>query len=582
MSDGTLHMSDISRFMSSVSMSKDPKEIANMVMAWSQKQSTHKSSKLPVRKGTSLKFRDKKLSSEDMSLSEIPELQYSIDGEKTKDIRRSIDKSASVSQEKPLNTFSYENKTNPDGEESDKEENNKPRHSVITPPKLSSENFVVDGYSPRLSISRTKSPVRSGRLDQSSDRFINPQRDNEVPQVTSARQTEGASFSLGTSASLSARSSMNDDIVKDGRSPRVNTSGWAGHHIPDGTEYSKSSELHHVMSRQELVGTEDIQLVDSRGFDAISDKHSLPQQIPIQKRHSDFDPKKHHAMLKTQGNKHKHSHSAESLALNRHNDNLTSTPVKKYDLIGEFKSLDALSKTSPNRHQSDPNYHKSESGDQQFSHTFPETLYAQPHTSSDVKSFYTTQTTSGQTHSQNTGDHVAQNRAFNSTSSSHEHSTMSTNQRAIDDKSLMPPPQIPSFRHDLLPRQPPQDKPTLLTSESMLSRDFAKDYLVRDNPGRLINRNVHPKPLEHPIDSDDMLPHRDSDIPLPTHYDFMGDNMNISSRLPVYQSTPYNNRNDTTIITPSSMHTMMSTGMMHELQAENLTVMEDGKYNLYV
>jgi hypothetical protein len=47
--------------------------------------------------------------------------------------------------------------------------------------------------------------------------------------------------------------SHTDGIIE--RSPRGSTSGWAGHHIPDGTEYSRSSELHHGLSRQELDGT---------------------------------------------------------------------------------------------------------------------------------------------------------------------------------------------------------------------------------------------------------------------------------------------------------------------------------------
>lgn len=568
-------MSDLSRFMASVSMSKDPKEIANMVMAWSQKQATLKPSKLPVKRGTNLKFRERNLSSEDMSLSEIPEHKDSVEVAKLSTNENG--RNYRDLKEKSVESFSMESKTKPDGEESDTEDN-EPKYTShqtpprsrsdkldkMTPPRTQLEDF--DGYSPRLSISRTKcqSPgsnhdsIRRSmeKMNSYTDQMSSyPQKDERTP-VTSTNQN--AMFTLG-----------GDDILYEARSPRTSNSGWAGHHIPDGTEYSKSSELHHTRSRQELEGTEDIQLVDSRGFDAISEKPSQPkpQLDRKQTRHSDFDPRKHHAMLKAQANKHKHSRSAEGITMNGRLQNLTSTPVKDYlglDTEPELqkgnshdfnmKALESSAISNINRTD--------------FSHTVPQSIYSQ-------QVFYKqppdSQTMNG--YSSDPGDKCSQNKMD---SPGREHSTATNQNDKTSDDVLMPPPQIPSFRHNLLPQKQQPDKPTLLTSESMLSTDFAKEYLVRENPSKLVGRNVHPKPLEHPIDSDGMMPHRDSDIPLPTHYDWTEDNANISTRLPVYQSTPYNNR-DTTIITPSSMHTMMSTGMMNELQAENLTVLDDGK-----
>jgi hypothetical protein len=51
------------------------------------------------------------------------------------------------------------------------------------------------------------------------------------------------------------------------------------------------------------------------------------------------------------------------------------------------------------------------------------------------------------------------------------------------DEALMPPPPVPSFRHNLLPRERSQqpEKPTLLTSDAMMSKDFAREYLTRED-----------------------------------------------------------------------------------------------------
>lgn len=583
-------------------MSKDPKEIAKMVMAWSNrenlkaKDSQTKSSKLPIKKGSSLKFRDSKLFSEDMTLSELTEQQKVPVKPGSKKIVQDVnvvEKSLTETNDGKPSTFSYENKTNADGEESDKEDINF-GHGFVTPPRPSIDNNIIDGYSPRLSVSRIrKSPDElhsSDGMNDSLDRFLGQQSkiDNEfIPP-------DGAYPSKGQTKTSSGQTHTNVITHTDGvieRSPRGSTSGWAGHHIPDGTEYSRSSELH-GLSRQELDGTEDIQLVDSRGFDAISNKypdqeHKYSNSHTPQKRYSDFDPKKHHAMLKAQAKKHPYSKSAE---------NMTSTPVKNNVYVDD-RSIEqsSLANTLPT-HQSSifssnqisghtrslpESYSNVKHADQPFSQTLPEKFYVEKIRNEDVPSLTNTQTSNSKTHHKNTSEFYTQNVTQNCKLPSPEHLSDHRSQNIATDVALMPPPPVPSFRHNLLPRSQQAEKPTLLTSDAMMSTDFAREYLAREDPGRLVNRNVHPKPTEHPIDTDAMLRHRESEIPLPTHHDWPADDMNISNRPPVYHSTPYNNnRVDTTIITPSSMHTMMSTGMMTELQADNLTIMEDGKYLL--
>jgi hypothetical protein len=602
---GTLHISDVSGFISSVSMSKDPKEIAKMVMAWSNrenlkaKDSRTKSSKLPVKKGSSLKFRDSNLLSGDMTLSELTEQQKVPVKPGSKKIVQDVhvvEKSLTEMKDSKSSTFSYENKTNADGEESDKEDINFGR-GVVTPLKSSIDNTIIDGYSPRLSVSRLrKSPDElrsSDGMNESLDRFVGQQlrKDDEFIQPDGIYPSKGQ---IKTSSGQTHTNviSHTDGIIE--RSPRGSTSGWAGHHIPDGTEYSRSSELHHGLSRQELDGTEDIQLVDSRGFDAISNKypdqeHRYSNSHAPQKRYSDFDPKKHHAMLKAQAKKHPYSKSAE---------NMTSTPVKNNVYVDD-RPIDqsSLANTLPT-HQSSifssnqisghtrslpESYSNVKHADQPFSQTLPEKVYVEKRKNEDIPSLTNTQTSDIKDHHKNTSEFFTFDVAQNCKLPSPQHSSDHRSQNIAFDEALMPPPPVPSFRHNLLPRERSQqpEKPTLLTSDAMMSKDFAREYLTREDPGRLVNRNVHPKPTEHPIDTDAMLRHRESDIPLPTHHDWPGDDMNISNRPPVYHSTPYNNnRVDTTIITPSSMHTMMSTGMMTELHADNLTMMEDGKYLL--
>ncbi|XP_033755501.1 uncharacterized protein LOC117338316 isoform X2 [Pecten maximus] len=152
------------------------------------------------------------------------------------------------------------------------------------------------------------------------------------------------------------------------------------------------------------------------------------------------------------------------------------------------------------------------------------------------------------------------------------------------DTIAMPPPPLPSFRHDLLSRKPVAsgggaEKPLLLTSQSLSTTSFAQEYLHRDIPGHLIT---------NPLASRDSRLHgeaRVSAIPRPhfagphsddvCHPHLHQQTLHGLSTLdhgPAYQSTPFSKGNNSTlylpihdlIMTPSSMHTMMSTGPLEE------------------
>lgn len=356
-------------------------------------------------------------------------------------------------------------------------------------------------------------------------------------------------------ATTASRDATHEGLLLE-KSPRSSSTslGLTGHHIPDGTEYSFQADVGHASnmgSREDLVGTADIQLADSRGFNLINSR----EPSHVVRKSANVEPG--HTTLRTQSTDerglilmdvHGSNGSLHDLDLGQLK-NLTNrdergdsvkiaadsfarpgvrghgVPCRSSHSPGFGQSYDEADKADAisNRHYSDPTGLES-----LMKMPRCESLRDRPSYPSEVPGSSASSSLVPRPTSSNTRDYLA--------------------------SLAMPPPPVPSFRHKLLPKKhdrPESEKPLLLTSQSMGTTSFAEDFLRRDMP--------------HPYLPDDTVNHNHHHLSQTIH--------SLSTLAPTYQSTPFSKGDNSTqflsmdnlIMTQSSMHTMMSTGPLDDL-----------------
>ncbi|KAK3588295.1 hypothetical protein CHS0354_014158 [Potamilus streckersoni] len=363
----------------------------------------------------------------------------------------------------------------------------------------------------------------------------------------------------------------------------------AGHHIPDGTEYSLPSDYSHVdhrgMLRDDLIGISNIGLAESRGFDAILGKQN----------------KLNHKEVRQTG-------PLESIrefgqtgrfmpSLSQDPDILFSSRRIQYDPQEQVSRKMAQNVTSEST-ISVP-YTRS------FDAAGPETIIGDDSSTTNegwVHPYMTVNSSVSLSDdsSDRSGPISPSRSSVNPSRPSVDRNpgpnppvviTESSNTlESTSQTNIFKVPQAPisSFRHNLLPSHPKSStKPVLLSRDSMLHTDFAQEYLKRDAfaeyrpqpvvrpiprslPGdvshqeaeTLKDRFQHPQPAN---DAQNHVPYERqiSHLSQQSHLDFTA--MSISHAPPTYHSTPFNGytamdpgRIRHTILTPFSDATGLS------------------------
>ena len=339
------------------------------------------------------------------------------------------------------------------------------------------------------------------------------------------------------------------------KSPREHSTGFTGHHIPDGTDYSfQGDNPARNMSRDNMVGVEDIETADSRGFDLIN-RGNEPHEMNAPR-----DRKYSHESVSC--DRKLSGASSMSSPSNRQQENihlLSTSPgsISTSDLNQIRKTTRVDSITSPVQ-----GIHKSGQSSRSMSPRSPAGLVSAQSRFSPAKDSILTS--------------------------------------AEIDSMCMPPPPLPSFKHGLRKKNTPEGRketetPLLLTSKALTSTHFAQEFLKRDAP-ELVQTSIkhfsdHAETSFNPyLDKTNLLPHLhdNTDVDASRRDTFH----HLYNDQPMYHSTPFpkdtgsprisNVRPDTTvnetqftpmdnlIMTSSAMHTMMATG--HEdLLLQNVT-----------
>ena len=123
----------------------------------------------------------------------------------------------------------------------------------------------------------TDSQLRDSSLSRQRD--LSNLESKSAVRARSFMSTGSEGHSIELRNKESDRSSLAQNIPKSSSAAAGSHVGFVpGHHVPDGTEYSHQSDYSHMdhkgMSRDDLEGTADIGLADSRGFDAIKGSRS--------------------------------------------------------------------------------------------------------------------------------------------------------------------------------------------------------------------------------------------------------------------------------------------------------------------
>ena len=337
-----------------------------------------------------------------------------------------------------------------------------------------------------------------------------------------------------------------------------------GHHVPDGTEYSHQSDYSHMdhkgMSRDDLEGTEDIGLADSRGFDAIRGTKSqisaqeLERMLRSQiQKERDKDFGKEGFVLSeggekdisiqqgSQNTKSKQTNLQPSQSLSPGPKSRPSTARKAgfgdqgTDMKDEHKTVET--QTAANRHESWT----------QTSIVLRESIGLQP-------------------------DETLQSRFENEGNYQSAFAQNQTENRETQGTGRVP------------------EKPKLLSKDSLIKTDFAQEYLKRDFSMEVMEKiysSDHSQLTQHDI-TDNQLNGRESiesrndwtvlkpNETMETTYDDFSHGRSADltrpsfyHRPPTACSTPFpGNRDTQTSLTPSSMHTLPSTGYQSMLASE--------------
>nr|XP_022340197.1 uncharacterized protein LOC111134927 isoform X2 [Crassostrea virginica] len=323
-SDDSLSITLLHSLLQSVPKDTKPAELSKMVMALSQKSSKSlrhavpKSSKLPIRRGSDVAA--KVLGSSPRKSQDMPEHDRSQNSNLSSSKGSDYQREDSELKNFLLKSRPNGEKTRPDGEESDVSLSPINRSDNVTPsdvmlktscqsdnpdsneresahfneqlsrrsqPSNSSQTYV---HSNQVSKGSLASPPSRGGRHRSSQ--------ENACHLSSPALNVSESRERSRHSSASSNKESRDSRI---RSPHGSTNGdLTGHHIPDGTDYSLKADYPHQinmgLSREDLVGTEDIQLADSRGFNLIDrdlesvSKYQRNSRESNEKRRSESHP----------------------------------------------------------------------------------------------------------------------------------------------------------------------------------------------------------------------------------------------------------------------------------------------------
>lgn len=261
-------------------------------------------------------------------------------------------------------------KTRPDGEESDVSLSPINRSDNVTPSdvmlKTSCQSDNADG-SERESVHSNDPLGRRGQARNSSQIYVHSGQVSRGSMASpgsrggsqrssqeNVRYASSAAVNASDSPDRSRHSSTGSNKESREnriRSPHGNDHGdLTGHHIPDGTDYSLKADYPHQinmgLSREDLVGTEDIQLADSRGFNLIDrDLDSMGNNQRISRESN--EQRSRERSVSDYHSKHDYDIGYCEQGFNRngnYNSGRNSQPSKKYEVQDNEYFQDAHNK----------------------------------------------------------------------------------------------------------------------------------------------------------------------------------------------------------------------------------------------
>ena len=349
-----------------------------------------------------------------------------------------------------------------------------------------------------------------------------------------------------------------------------------GHHVPDGTEYSHQSDYSHMdhkgMSRDDLEGTADIGLADSRGFDAIRGTKSQISALELERMlrsQIQFERDKElrkERFIPSEG-------SEGDTSIQHGSQNAKSKPAN-------LQPSQSLSPVPKSRSSTTRRTGFGDQGrDMNDEHKTAETQTAADRHESWTQTSVVLRESIGLQPDETLESHLENEGKYRSTLAQNQ--TENSETRGVNRET---------------------GKPHLLSKDSLLDTDFAQEYLKRDFSMEVMERIYSSSEKSHLTQhlSDTTVSHlngRESiesrnnwtmlkpNETMETTYD---DFSRVQSadltrpsfyhRPPTACSTPFpGNRDMQTTLTPSSMHTLPSTGYQSMIASDRNTNMNKGK-----
>ncbi|XP_056016469.1 centrosomal protein of 192 kDa-like isoform X4 [Ostrea edulis] len=358
-SDDSLSVTLLHSLLQSVPKDTKPEELSKMVMALSQKSSrsirhpVNKATKLPIRRGSDV-IHKVKGSSPRKTSQDSPEQDKSQHS-------TSLSSKGSDDQRDDPELKNILHKTRPDGEESDvslspinRSDNVTPSDVMLKTPCQSENveaierecviaNYQVDRRNQQSNVSQASS-IHSNQGSRGSMTSPVSRGGSQRSSQENIRQPLNASVNSSEYRERSRHSSANSN--KESRENRIRSphgSGSAngdltGHHIPDGTDYSLKADYPHQinmgLSREDLVGTEDIQTADSRGFNFIAKdvEHAIDSKYQRDSEHRGMERNQSDFRCRSD---HDIDYSGRQQSVDESERNRNFAVSKKYEVLDE-------------------------------------------------------------------------------------------------------------------------------------------------------------------------------------------------------------------------------------------------------
>ena len=432
---------------------------------------------------------------------------------------------------------------------------------------------------------------------QFRDSSLSRQRDPFKSELESAIRSRFYSNADPDTQGISQRDKELDISLVPHNLPKSSSSGTGshtgfvpGHHVPDGTEYSHQSDYSHMdhkgMSRDDLEGTADIGLADSRGFDAIRGTKS---QISAQEMERSL-----RSQIRYERDK---EHRLDKVVLGEGNvsDRITSSSIHSGSQISKSKppvSLQPSQSLSPLIKSSRSHAAKQTGFGDQGTEVADEHKTVETQTAADKHESWT------------------QTSVILRESIGLQPDDIENNHAHTDDHSLKLGKNIHSIvqdKHTVVSSSVKDTKtPHLLSKDSLLNTEFAQEYLKRDFSMEVMDRiyssSENTRQQQHHTDS--TVHHLNSRESVDSRTDWttlkpnetMDSTYQDASRIDITQrgfdptypsfyhrpptacSTPFvGGRDMQTTLTPSSMHTLPSTGYRSMVASDGAHLRSTGK-----